>query len=113
MRVVAENYEQTHTTTVTLAANARRGLIIIIIKINAKCAGTRPSLTFGVGSIKNPQYSYHCVHPIHAKIFQSNIIMLLHFSQIIIVLRVCTLLVVFILSLLKLFKFHICMAQLG
>ena len=33
------------------------------------------------------QFSYHCVHPIHAKMF--SIQMLLHFSQI--VQRVCTL----------------------
>ena len=33
------------------------------------------------------QFSYHCVHPIHAKMF--SIQMLLHFSQI--VTRVCTL----------------------
>ena len=39
------------------------------------------------------QFSYHCVHPIHAKMF--SIQMLLHFSQI--VQRVCTL-VLFILS---------------
>ena len=39
------------------------------------------------------QFSYHCVHPIHAKMF--SIQMLLHFSQI--VPRVCTL-VLFILS---------------
>ena len=38
------------------------------------------------------QFSYHCVHPIHAKMF--SIQMLLHFSQI--VQRVCTL-VLFIL----------------
>ena len=42
------------------------------------------------------QFSYHCVHPIHAKMF--SIQMLLHFSQI--VQRVCTL-VLFILFGLK------------
>ena len=43
------------------------------------------ALTFSVGSIK--LFSYHCVHPIHAKMF--SIQMLLHFSQI--SRRVCTL----------------------
>ena len=35
------------------------------------------------------QFSYHCVHPIHAKMF--SIQMLQHFSQNLIVPRVCTL----------------------
>ena len=40
------------------------------------------------------QFSYHCVHPIHAKMF--SIQMLLHFSQI--ALRVCTLVLYIIYS---------------
>ena len=49
------------------------------------------ALTFGVGSIKLSFRIYHCVHPIHAKIF--SIQMLLHFSQI--VPKVCTLVLSF------------------
>ena len=41
------------------------------------------------------QFSYHCVHPIHAKMF--SILMLLHFSQI--VPRVCTLVLSILLTL--------------
>ena len=44
-------------------------------------------LTVGVGWIQLSFRIYHCVHPIHEKMF--SIQMLLHFSQI--VLRVCTL----------------------
>ena len=40
------------------------------------------------------QFSYHCVHPIHAKMF--SIQMLLHFSQIL--LRVCTLVLFIIIN---------------
>ena len=48
------------------------------------------------------QFSYHCVHPIHAKMF--SIQMLLHFSQI--VQRVCTL-VLFILYCNRMQRLHV------
>ena len=57
-----------------------------IIIINANMLERGPDLWRWFDKI---QFSYHCVHPIHAKMF--SIQMLLHFSQI--VPRVCTLVI--------------------
>ena len=54
---------------------------------NTNYHGWNKALTFGVGLIQLSFRIYHCVHPIHAKMF--SIQMLLHFSQI--VQRACTL----------------------
>ena len=62
-----------------------------IIIINAKCAGKGPDFWCWFNKTK---FSYHCVHPIHAKMF--SIQLLLHSIQI--APRVCTLVLFIIIA---------------